>query len=325
MSGLIDYAGMFPPTALPLHQALLNFARYRSEQDAWMLSRFIVPSTALQELDAYADLFNERPPFRFSVTLKGGTGYDSFLDNYHSTLERIRSFESKHGKKVRIEMIEARLPVPGKAPDNPEKMLPFFELVERSTLDTLGHSLDLFFEIPWQVTFKDDFQSTHDDLFDHAATAIQWYNKQPEDERIHLGFKLRCGGVYPQEVPAPEVVASALSHVIRCEIPFKATAGLHHPVREYYPEFGGKMHGFLNVFGAALLGRTNKLNVQQLIEIISDEDPSAFTLNDNTFTWRNLSVPLDELEKARAAQFISYGSCSFDEPREDLVDLKLLR
>ena len=39
VSSIIDYAGLFPPARLPLDTAIGNYARYRTEPEAWMLAR----------------------------------------------------------------------------------------------------------------------------------------------------------------------------------------------------------------------------------------------------------------------------------------------
>ena len=66
LSGVVDYAGLFPPAQLPLDQAIRNYARYRQEADAWMLGRFVIPVSRLLEWDAFADLFQAHSPCAFS-------------------------------------------------------------------------------------------------------------------------------------------------------------------------------------------------------------------------------------------------------------------
>src|SRR5262245_16658395 len=50
LSGILDYAGLFPPAALPLEQAVRQYARHRHEGDAWLLGRFVCPAAKLMEL-----------------------------------------------------------------------------------------------------------------------------------------------------------------------------------------------------------------------------------------------------------------------------------
>lgn len=326
MRGLIDYAGLFPPSELPMGEAIEAYAKYRVSRDGWMLSRFIVPARRLAELDEYTDsLFGERPPFRFSVVVAAGSELDKYMSGFRDALARILEFEQHHGARVKVEMIETSLPVNPEAPINPETYVALFESMERAVRDDLGHDLDIFVEVPWKVQYEDSFKSTFDDLADHVIEALALYNNQPRNERLTMGVKLRCGGVKPEQVPDPEIVTTVLSHAVRRGVPFKATAGLHHPVRHHRDEFGGMMHGFLNVFGAGLLAREHRLNRDQIGQIVGEEDPAAFEVKGERFAWRDLECAVPQLSAGRRDQFISFGSCSFDEPREDLAKLGILR
>src|SRR5690606_19531676 len=50
LSGIVDYAGLFPPAALTMWSAVQNYAAYRSGVDAWALGRFVAPAVRLHEL-----------------------------------------------------------------------------------------------------------------------------------------------------------------------------------------------------------------------------------------------------------------------------------
>jgi hypothetical protein len=52
LADLVDYAGLFPPAGQSMTEAVHCYARYRRSADAWMLGRFIVPASRLDELDA---------------------------------------------------------------------------------------------------------------------------------------------------------------------------------------------------------------------------------------------------------------------------------
>ena len=47
---LIDYAGLFPPAALPMAGAVAEYAEALRGEHAWMLGRFIVPASRIAEL-----------------------------------------------------------------------------------------------------------------------------------------------------------------------------------------------------------------------------------------------------------------------------------
>ena len=73
--------------------------------------------------------------------------------------------------------------------------------------------------------------------------------------------KVRTGGVTEGAFPASHALARFIQSCADAGVPFKATAGLHHPLRGEYRltyEPGsphGMMFGFLNVFLAAAFAR----------------------------------------------------------------------
>ncbi|HEY6326505.1 MAG TPA: hypothetical protein VIW73_08370, partial [Candidatus Cybelea sp.] len=105
-------------------------------------------------------------------------------------------------------------------------------------------------------------------------------------------------------------------------VPFKATAGLHHPVRRLDAAGGFMMHGFLNLLAAAALAA--RVDSNTLRRIVAEEDPSAFRFDDDSFAWRDERIGIDDLTQARRAAFVAYGSCSFSEPIGDLSALGIL-
>jgi len=136
-------------------------------------------------------------------------------------------------------------------------------------------------------------------------------------------IKLRMGGLFAEAFPSTQVVASMLKALAGRRIPFKATAGLHHPVRSLHPlthEPGspvGKMHGFMNlVCASALLHFGGEVNDAKLL--LDEEDPGAWRVTPAAIAWRSSSWSADQLRALRQQFFINFGSCSFDEPLRDL-------
>src|SRR5205823_2206739 len=117
--------------------------------------------------------------------------------------------------------------------------------------------------------------------------------------------------------PTTEQVAACMHTAIVAGVPIKCTAGLHHPVRLFHDSVKTKMHGFLNVFGAGILGAAHKLDEGHIREILDDEQPSNFRFNADGFHWRDLRATPMQIADARGEAIVSFGSCSFDEPRED--------
>ncbi len=83
------------------------------------------------------------------------------------------------------------------------------------------------------------------------------------------------------------------------------------------------MHGFLNVLVAAALAP--RVDGATLRQIVGEEEAHAFGLDDRSFSWRDLRISSDELLETRQHGFLSYGSCSFSEPTDDLVSLGFLQ
>lgn len=136
-----------------------------------------------------------------------------------------------------------------------------------------------------------------------------------------LGAKLRCGGIEPEAYPSIAEVAAFLAAAQDAGTRFKATAGLHHPVRHFDREVGVSVHGFLNLLAAAAL--LPHVDCSTLEAIVGEEDPSAFELG-HSLRWRDREIEAGELTLMRGTRFVGYGSCSFTEPIEDLRTLEIL-
>lgn len=140
--------------------------------------------------------------------------------------------------------------------------------------------------------------------------------------RAGLRAKLRCGGVTMQSFPTVDEVAEFIARAAEAGVAFKATAGLHHPVRHVEEKTGFPMHGFFNIIAAAALAA--RVERDTLVRIVAEEEPEAFAFDAASFAWRGERMSLSELARARAHAFVAYGSCSFAEPVDDLVALGLI-
>src|SRR5262249_38895006 len=101
-------------------------------------------------------------------------------------------------------------------------------------------------------------------------------------------------------------------------VPLKFTAGLHHPFRHFDRALQTPMHGFLNVFVAGVLAHARGLQEGQVRDILADEDPGHFAFDATGLSWKEWRATTEEIAAARRHAVLSFGSCSFDEPREDL-------
>lgn len=226
LANLIDYAGLFPPAALTMQDAVRNYARYREGDYAWALGKFVVPKERLREV-----------PSEFPVTVLG--------------IDEVKDIDdAREGAYV-----------------------------ETTDLTIL-----------------------------------------PELARRNLRAKIRTGGITADAFPSTAAVAAFMRACKTAGVAFKATAGLHHPLRcvkplTYEPNAPtGLMHGFVNVFLAAAL-------LEQAEAILDETDPSAFAFDDDGASWRGHRASTPDLATMRTTFAISFGSCSFEEPIGDLREL----
>ena len=339
LTGSVDYAGLFPPAALPLEAALDNYAAYSRCNDAWMLGRFVLPTGKLVETGPLlAGRFDSTHPLRISVLgsrkfpaderaqavihaakeFQLGKPLEPPADEWVQTmwansLEHLR-FLHAHGEQVVSELFEAHLPLPTDGPTG--------KLLERA--ESIVKSPKLYTDAPtpniyWEVPFHEDLPA----LVRMVAQRNADYAEFVGAPIIPSGIKLRTGGTEAAAFPSSRQLADALAAIRDAGLAVKFTAGLHHPIRRFDEALGTHMHGFLNVFVAAILGRVHGLDAAEIQDILEDEQPESFYFADESLEWRHRHVSTTLIAAHR--QFVtSFGSCSFDEPREDLRCIGLL-
>jgi hypothetical protein len=144
--------------------------------------------------------------------------------------------------------------------------------------------------------------------------------------RLGSRAKIRTGGVTPEAFPPAQQIIGFISTCGRERVPFKATAGLHHPIRgsyrlTYEPNGPtGKMYGFLNVFMAATLVHAGESD-DVALAVLQEEDPFAFSFSSDAIAWRDKVVDAEQIRACRANFAISFGSCSFREPVDEIESL----
>jgi hypothetical protein len=130
-----------------------------------------------------------------------------------------------------------------------------------------------------------------------------------------LHAKLRTGGLTAEAFPTPLAVAEFLVGCADLEVGLKCTAGLHHAVRHTDPATGFTHHGFLNVLLAAARA-SDGAQIEDVADVLAGTDAAA--LADAV---KALSV--EDAARTRDL-FHGFGSCSFQEPIDDLTALGLL-
>ncbi|MBI1915764.1 MAG: hypothetical protein HYS12_13675 [Planctomycetes bacterium] len=321
LEGVIDYAGLFPPAKLPLDQALRNYARYRREPEGWMLGRFVCPASRLAELVLFHDeLFAAGPPFVFSVLGRGGATADELLSGLRDDLRDIAAFRARHGTAVEVDVFEVRLPDEVLGADRYDDALSLLGQSARAIEELGPPVLKPFYEAPLREGWQIEVEEIMEVLDEDAAAA----DVSPRQRCRQAGFKLRCGGLEAAAFPTAEQVAWALVNAQDREVPMKFTAGLHHPLRRFDASVQAPLHGFLNVLLAGVFAGVETVDEDDLVPVLLEEEPAHFDFDDAGVRWEELAVGLADIQRARREFVLSFGSCSFDEPRDDLRALGLL-
>ena len=291
----IDYAGMFPPCSLPLQPALQNHANYVHSPEAWMLNGFVLPVEQFDAARQFLANFDPLRPLRVAALGPKTTTADTFIDALEDAVAAIRSFARYDVDLVVISHLEMLVP----------------DDVDAASLKKAK-------------SITGDFPAFWEAPPERAEQTIALIAEHNSDEDVaSFGYKLRTGGVTADAFPTSAQIARALVTPDTHELPIKFTAGLHHPIRQFRDEVKTKMHGFLNVLGAAVLAAEHQWDADQAVMMLEDEDLRLFSFTDDFFAWRDWQIDVERLQYRR--KFVrSFGSCSFDEPRHDLRVLGLL-
>ena len=283
LESLIDYAGLFPPAGLAMEAAVQNYARYKAGPYAWMLGRFVVPVSRLAEFE------NARE----AIGAPSGWPLSALVADTSSELPMVHAFNARNAGQVTIDALELKA-----------ANLEDIQKLREKVLD----GITAYIEIPVNENLASLL----------SATRV-----------AGLRAKIRTGGLTAELFPQAFVIARFLHECHASGVAFKATAGLHHPLRcvkafTYEPDSpSGKMHGFLNVFLAAVLARKGAA-VAVLEKLLLEEDSHALQFSADGLQWRDEHLTVTDIQDARKAFAVAFGSCSFEEPISDLQALELL-
>jgi hypothetical protein len=300
LTGTVDYSGTFPPASLDVATAVANYASYRSGPFAWMLGRFVIIASQLDEFAQLArPVLPKGPtsePWRLSVV----TGH-----NLHGAVRDVERFNQAHGRN---------------------------SAAGHAVVETMEHKVvrpqdvrDAEADVP--VPVRSVFEIRRGPNMEVLLRAVR------DVEGI---AEFRAGGPTPDEVPDVATFARFIVSCAQLAVPMKATAGLQHAIRAVRP-FGdgpdaptGPQHGFVNVLMATALARTRlkggatEKDVLMLTESVLDErNPAGFTFDANGAGFWTVRIGRDDLAHAREEFFLKFGSCSFEQPAADLRALGL--
>lgn len=290
LSKSIDYAGLFPPASLPMSEAIETFKRYLNGRESWIISSIVLPIDRLTEV---AGSFDDTP-CRLSAIPRRTEDSHLWLGRLGEDCSHLRSFLAAH-PQVAVQALEIPLPKPGDASEIAKRVEELVPLVNehRVFLELLSSA----------SSFREELDAT--------IAALERY-------RLSLwGIKLRLGGAVPDAFPSIATVADVLATVRDHQVPIKFTAGLHHPLCHWNNDLGVHMHGFINVLMAAMFAHACRLPPKNIETILADERSKDFVFHGDIARWLDLPIRTELIEDLRRL-IVGFGSCSVDEPLDDL-------
>jgi hypothetical protein len=275
-----------------MRSAVSNFATYLAGEDSWALGRFVVPIGRLGEFSEAAAPLLSSISAKPTWHLAALSGSDLGAD-----LDAIEAFNSRYA-----------------AAEHPNVIIDALERKAGSVAEVqaamhrIPPHLQAYLELPVDR--------------DPAALLQCMAGSQ-------LRAKVRTGGVTADAFPTPTELLRFIAAAVETKVPFKATAGLHHPLRAdyrltYEPESGrARMFGFLNLFLTAAWLHSG-MEESEAFELLEEDSPTTFRFDGDGIRWRQFRLALPQLRQARRNAVIAFGSCSFTEPIGELQALHLL-
>jgi hypothetical protein len=295
LTGILDYAGLFPPAQLPMNEAWARFSRDRTTTDGWILGRFLCPGKQLAELASLVP--SSATPVAVGVVGTGGTDPTNFYQSVREDGAAIAAFHQAVEGKGTVTGYEVKLPEKVFDPPRKNQIAALVSTAGFLLAQAGCPALPIFVECPRQ----------------ELSAWIALLEVLIEERRG--GIKIRCGGTAAAAIPSSDSLAKLMHVLGSFAVPFKATAGLHHAYRHHDAAVAADVHGFVNVFAAGLFARYARLSPAELEALIVETHPLAF--EDDAIHWRAHRVSVAQIEEGRS-QFTAFGSCSFDEPAADV-------
>lgn len=306
LDNLIDYAGMFPPAALSLDDAIRNYVGHRCSTYPAVLSGFVSTAEGLSDFaNRWAHAKIDVDTVDVSVIAQRPDAETGFSVALETALRQINEVVSSN-LKINAQCLEIPLPT-----GNSAESCRLLADALRIMLETEGTPPSVAIEVSLTAISRENH------LIDSLAALIAQHNLQHQN--LCVALKFRCGGASKKDYPSCEVLGHAIACCGRTKVPLKFTAGLHHFIRGEYTDDRVMMHGLINVMFATFLAyQETEANPEELHAILLEEDASVFKRDAATIRWRDRSLAIDLAVKARNSSRVKIGSCDFIEPCEEL-------
>jgi hypothetical protein len=293
---LIEDANAFGPGGPEVDSVLIADERLRAGSERWLIGSLVIPASRLaallvnDKLDELRNAFDGKP-LPTSVIFDSPDPRDDYA--------AIGGYLQRENQPLALRSITVR--IPRAAGVDPYARV--HAVVHKLGAAELPHTISVFLEMPH------DAQPLVGDLVKAVA-------QERSAGRIQLCAKLRCGGTTADMVPDPLDLAFFIVTARAHDVPFKAVGGLTQPLRGMNPQLGHVSHGFLNVMGAAVLCSALNLNAHTITQMLIDEDPQSFQLDNDRFAWKEHAVDAMAIFNARLTLIRSFES----EGPQDAID-----
>ncbi|MDA2810902.1 hypothetical protein O4J56_09670 [Nocardiopsis sp. RSe5-2] len=288
---MLDDAALFPPGNAPMERAVPRHRALRQGPSADYVGPFIVADAWLGDLEAVlaeeagesAGRAGPAEALEITITVPGGPAAVG------PALQRARRMPG-----VRVVGAEAAA-VPASAPAGGADPVAAVRTAAQALTEHLPEGALGYVEVPRGA----------DPAPAMAALAGAGHRA-----------KFRTGGTAADAFPSEAELAARIAAAVDAQVPFKCTAGLHNAVRHTGAGTGFEHHGFLNVLLAAdaLLRGAHITGAEG---VLGERDGKTLA--------REARTVLADEHRSRAvrAAFTGFGTCSVDEPLEDLEALGL--
>lgn len=283
LAGVVDYAGLFPPAALSMAEAVAAYQAAQASVDAWMLGRFVVPATRLGELAAVlGSLSTSRSTWRLSALVRDGSETDRAA---------VADFNARGAPpRAIVDVVESKpATVDG--------------------IDWLASAFGGRVDVYVELAPGPDIDSWFERLVARGLRA-----------KVRTGGT--TAEAFPDPAALAALLAAAVRHGVTLKATAGLHHAVRGRYRlTYEPDAAvAPMYGYLNLLlaVAALRDGGSTTHAETWLQA---SDPSTLTFGDDAVRWGGVAIPAALLRDTRARSFISFGSCSFREPVEEFAAL----
>lgn len=285
LSGIVDYAGLFPPASLDMKSAVSAYAGYHAGDDHDLLGRFVIPWKRLEEFASEADALATASNDPWQLSVIGSAEYDEVrraIEQFNASMKGARcdTVETSVTSKDDVARAVAAFPEP--------------------------------FQLYLEIAPSSDPHELITEISNTAASA-----------KLRTGGVVETAIPTPEQVyrficecvneGVPFKATAGLHHLIRGTYPLT-----YEPVSPT-----ATMYGFLNIFLAAAFCAAGS-SESAVLSVLEETHPAAFRFDETGVWWRDHFVVYEQLAVVRQTVATSFGSCSFTEPVTEARNFQII-